>query len=333
MSPAQLAKRLWITAAAGLHLPERRIAGWGRGVLILGYHGIRRSTTQPHWLLVEEGEFDRQVRWLRQQFAVVTVDEAVAALAAGQDSRRLACITFDDGYANNLTIGLPILEQYRTPATIYLATAYVGSGSVLWTVRLRSMIDAHPEAIASLRLDGIGSFRIPSSSRERNALGLQLKGRLARLSPSRREEVLDELEAQVGGVTLSHEAFGFADHNAIRRAAASGLLSFGAHTVNHEILSRCARERVFPEVTDSVAAVRELGVPLSSTFAYPNGERGDFDEAAWEAVRQAGCLGALTTVPGFNRIGADLGALHRVLVSGHASFDAFRMAVAGLVRP
>jgi peptidoglycan/xylan/chitin deacetylase (PgdA/CDA1 family) len=36
-------------------------------------------------------------------------------------------VTFDDGYANNLLNALPILEELRVPATVYIATAFLDS--------------------------------------------------------------------------------------------------------------------------------------------------------------------------------------------------------------
>jgi peptidoglycan/xylan/chitin deacetylase (PgdA/CDA1 family) len=40
--------------------------------------------------------------------------------------RRVFVVTFDDGYANNLTQALPILTELKIPATYFLATAYLG---------------------------------------------------------------------------------------------------------------------------------------------------------------------------------------------------------------
>lgn len=39
---------------------------------------------------------------------------------------RVFVVTFDDGYANNLTQALPILAELKVPATFFLATAFLG---------------------------------------------------------------------------------------------------------------------------------------------------------------------------------------------------------------
>jgi hypothetical protein len=50
-------------------------------------------------------------------------------LAAGREiPNNVFVVTFDDGYANNYLHALPILEQLRVPATIFLATGFLDSG-------------------------------------------------------------------------------------------------------------------------------------------------------------------------------------------------------------
>ena len=53
---------------------------------------------------------------------------------------RAVAVTFDDGFLNNYTHAWPVLEQYGIPATIYLATGYIGSGRLIWTDLLETTI-------------------------------------------------------------------------------------------------------------------------------------------------------------------------------------------------
>ena len=68
----------------------------------------------------------------RRQVPCLTVAEAVRLLDAGQVPRRAAVITFDDGYADNCTSGLPLLEEFDVSATVFLATGALGKDREFW---------------------------------------------------------------------------------------------------------------------------------------------------------------------------------------------------------
>jgi peptidoglycan/xylan/chitin deacetylase (PgdA/CDA1 family) len=52
--------------------------------------------------------------------------------AMNNTSSKLAVITFDDGYADNIQNALPILERFKAPATIFVITGDVGKRDVVW---------------------------------------------------------------------------------------------------------------------------------------------------------------------------------------------------------
>ncbi len=47
--------------------------------------------------------------------------------------KKVAAITFDDGYTDNLTIGFPILKAQNVPATLYIITNDVGRKNITWS--------------------------------------------------------------------------------------------------------------------------------------------------------------------------------------------------------
>jgi peptidoglycan/xylan/chitin deacetylase (PgdA/CDA1 family) len=64
----------------------------------------------------------------RLGYRFATLKNAMAA----DVSEKVAVITFDDGYEDNFTAGLPILEKFNVPATVFVITGDVGAQNKSW---------------------------------------------------------------------------------------------------------------------------------------------------------------------------------------------------------
>jgi peptidoglycan/xylan/chitin deacetylase (PgdA/CDA1 family) len=99
----------------------------GSHIPILMYHSISDNLfgmSHPYYQINTSPEvFSRQMRWLRNAgYRAIDLTQAWAGLEAGADLSRTIVITFDDGYRDFYTDGLPILKQCGFTATIFLAT-------------------------------------------------------------------------------------------------------------------------------------------------------------------------------------------------------------------
>ncbi len=96
---------------------------------ILTYHNIGKapdgSTHQGLYLSVEK--FRSHLRTLeRLGYRGVSMDEGLPYLR-GEESGRVAIITLDDGYVDNLDHALPALQEYGFTATCYLVSERLGA--------------------------------------------------------------------------------------------------------------------------------------------------------------------------------------------------------------
>jgi peptidoglycan/xylan/chitin deacetylase (PgdA/CDA1 family) len=96
------------------------------------------------------------------------------------------------------------------------------------------------------------------------------------------------------------------------REMAAGNVTFGAHTVTHPILTRISVSHVIAEIINSKMRIEEkLGRRIFS-FAYPNGQPGDYDRKVIGIVKDAGFSCAVTTIWGNNDRDTDPYELRRI---------------------
>jgi peptidoglycan/xylan/chitin deacetylase (PgdA/CDA1 family) len=88
---------------------------------------------------ISPARFERQLQWLARWRRVVPLWETLRTPAR----RRLVALTFDDGYQDNLTVALPLLEKFQLPMTLFVTAGFVGREGYLSEAELRE-ISQHP---------------------------------------------------------------------------------------------------------------------------------------------------------------------------------------------
>jgi len=114
-----------VPVRAGAALRELR----KRRSVILAYHGVGDVDPRddPDFLVIPPERFRRQVGLLLDAgFRFVTVAQLAEAAAGGTPPPGLAALSFDDGMEDNHSVLLPMLREWRIPATVYVATGLMG---------------------------------------------------------------------------------------------------------------------------------------------------------------------------------------------------------------
>ena len=141
---------------SGAYRALRPLMGGVGAILML--HHVRPSRSdrfQPNHLLeVTTRFFETVIRRLRRsKVDLISLDEMHRRLTTGDyPRRRFVCVTFDDGYRDNLQFAYPVLKKYEVPFTIYVATSFADRIGELWWLALEAVI-AQNEMIG-VRLDG-----------------------------------------------------------------------------------------------------------------------------------------------------------------------------------
>lgn len=101
--------------------------GFLKPTVIFLYHRISEVADDPHLLSVNPENFEKQLLYLQDNFKIIRLSELVQNLKNGKMVSGSATITFDDGYADNFSVALPILEKHRIPATFFITAGKIGS--------------------------------------------------------------------------------------------------------------------------------------------------------------------------------------------------------------
>jgi len=92
---------------------------------IIIYHRIANVNADPNQLCVSPDIFEQQLIYLKENFEIIRLSELAENVKNKQVRKKTVAITFDDGYADNLTMALPILEKLQIPATIYIVAGKI----------------------------------------------------------------------------------------------------------------------------------------------------------------------------------------------------------------
>jgi peptidoglycan/xylan/chitin deacetylase (PgdA/CDA1 family) len=322
---ADVRKRLIRTAFEALYFSGAHVllSPLCRGVgAVLMFHHVRPSRPdefQPNRMLEITPSFLEQVIvGLRDaDIDLVSLDEVHRRLTERDFRQRFACLTLDDGYRDNKEWAYPIFKRYAVPFAIYVPTSFPDRLGKLWWLMLEVAI-ANSDAI-EFTLDGTLQ-RLPCASlvQKREVFGKMYWW--LRDLPTNAEIVgiVSELAQRCG---IDPQALCEKDcmtWTEIADMARDPLVTIGAHTVNHVILSKVPEADARSEIKMGRTELKEALGKAPDHFAYPFGDASTAGQREFAAAREAGYKTAVTTRPGvlFAEHADHLWALPRLSING-----------------
>ncbi len=276
---------------------------------VLLYHRVNPDN-DPFLPAVSVKAFEAQMRYLSKHFRVLALGEIIENIQRGHGVEPgTIAVTFDDGYRDNYLYAHPILRKYCLPATIFVATAFIGSGRLLWNDRLAWAIKHSPKKIVSV---DFADRMILDLGTLQNRLG-SLVSVLEQLKkyPDKQKSLVTELLVGALGSSVKEPERVMLDWSELRTLLQEGW-DIGSHTHNHVILTMIQKGEAADELRSSKFLLeRELQHPVA-LFAYPNGKESDFSSITRRLLTEEGYSAAVTTLDGLNGRDADLFQLCRL---------------------
>jgi peptidoglycan/xylan/chitin deacetylase (PgdA/CDA1 family) len=301
------------------HVARPFLAGVGA---VLTFHRVRPPLAdpfQPNRLLeITPDYLDQILKRIRGAGVdIVTLDEASRRLRDGDFSHRFVALTFDDGYRDNRDHALPILRKYEAPFTVYVPSSFAEGKGDLWWVALERAL-AKSDAI-EVEVDGRRRVLPCRDPDEKWAAERKIYWWLRSLphdADIRRNVREIALAAGIDVDSICAELC--MDWDELRAFGKDDLVTFGAHTATHPILSKISAEAAEAEIRDGAAALeKELGI-RPAHLSYPVGDPRSAGSREFAIAERLGFRSAVTTRPGvlFAEHAGHMMALPRISMNG-----------------
>ena len=234
-------------------------------VLILAYHRVLSDAELDEYyvqpgMYVHKDVFEEHMRFLKSNFVILSFHALLELWdkKAVEEDKRYCVITFDDGWLDNYTYAYPILKKYGVPATIFLATSFIGTDEWFWPEKVIYVL-SHCESQAE-RDRIFNKLDIYESDIDKIIEGCK------RLREEDLKILINELES----------CFEFPrkrmllNWDEVKEMSANSI-SFGSHSHTHKILTRYPVDIVKQDVRRSKNMLMGKSINFIPVFCYPNG--------------------------------------------------------------
>jgi len=282
-----------------------------RRAVVLLYHRVTDLESDPQLLAVSPTNFAAHLEIIRDNCRPLVLQELGAAITQKRIPHRGVVVTFDDGYADNLTIAKPLMERFQVPGTVFVSSGALDKAWPFWWDELAWLLLGRDDLPASLvthlggntvewkllnpgwPTTGSGSeaswsVLSPTDPTPAHTVYRELCICIRPLDTQDRAIVLASIRQQLGTPRLSATDCRALTSSELLELAKGGLVEIGAHTVNHVLLSAMSQARQVEEVAVSKRVLEGILTSSVASFSYPFGGLSDYSTTTVDTVKVSG---------------------------------------------
>jgi len=276
---------------------------------ILMYHMVPKTPT-GFYAEVSKNDFEIHIAHLAKNYNIISLTEYVKKVRENETLRGCVVITFDDGFKDNYLNAYPILKKYNVPATTFLLTGRIEDGEAPWFIKFRYMFMKTTKSHLKISFNDVSFDLSMKSNIEKKTASTKIMLYMQKLPDEQRLELLDiiDKELKVDDYTEIEDTMLTWDEI---KEMSDNKIEFGAHTMNHPILSRISFSKAEEEITKSKIIIEEKLGKQVSTFAYPFGKNDQYNDDTIKILKKLSFDCSVTTESGPTNHKSDLFEISR----------------------
>ena len=273
-----------------------------RPKLILLYHSVRNDSDNydTQSLSISSTSFEEQIRFLHENAHIFS------PCSFSTDDKPGVLITFDDGFEDNFTVAVPILQKYNITPIIFVSPYYIAHArdKIHWSQAL--------DWFKSLKI----SDNIPYSSLSRYfknhpeaSLNIQKCC----------QTILNSSLATTDPASLSPRRFMTPDE--VAYLSINGLAEIGNHSYTHPCMSTLDPNHQLLEILLAQIQLHNMTGKYPQYFAYPFGSKDSYNSSSIEVVSKFGFKYSFTNSFGFASCLSHKFSIPRILIDTDIGFQ------------
>jgi peptidoglycan/xylan/chitin deacetylase (PgdA/CDA1 family) len=294
--------------------------------LNLMYHGVvNRDSTDffPRHITAEE--FEKQLVYFKNNFEIISPHQAFENILNYRETKKpCISISFDDGYLNNKTVALPLLEKYQIPATFFISSvcSRPANDHIFW-----SDVVAFSRAFSKenwIEIKGIKFFKKKKYDLIDIKTGISAYSYLKKMKVTERDEAIIDLktryEIREKLELLPFEFWKLMDHQQLKKFSSHPLVNIGSHGHRHFNLGQIEPKDALFEMQHSKNQLEKTIGKSVDYFAFPDG---CYNDNVLEIGRKIGYKGFFGVAPVNNQRPDDLLFRHGISATTTTSSNLF----------
>jgi len=243
-----------------------------------------------------------------QGWTFISLDQLVELVRHNKSSQHAVSLTFDDGYLDNYQKAYPVLNELGVPFCVYITTGFIDNKVLPWWYRLEDAL-----LLGSEIVDPNGKLYRTETVEEMNIAFMCIRKDL--MANQQQYQRYTTWLGQFGsGISLEKPDRLFMNWQELQKLAKSDLVTIGAHTMTHPVLSTLDDSLAYDEIKMSMQILSTKLNQEIKHFAFPFGGKSEVSERDLNLVRRIGFCTAVTTRHGGINTGqnVDLSSLPRI---------------------